>query len=102
ERVRLRVEGREAVQVRGDGAFLVACAHQVVEHRRLRRRQLLIEQPRLARVERRAERGALGGVRELSQGDEKLDVELADAPQLAASREEGDAELRQRIEVFAP
>src|SRR5262249_60494564 len=49
----------------------------------------------------RSERGAFAGIGELSQGDEQLDVELADRPQLAAARDQGDAEARQGIEVLA-
>src|SRR5205085_5730367 len=60
ERVGIGVEGRDALHVEGDLRFLVSRADQVVEHRGLGGRKLLIEEPRLAGVDRDPERGALG------------------------------------------
>ena len=100
ERVLQRVQRRERVDVQGQHAFLVAAADQVVEHRGLRDRELLIEQPRLARIDRRAEGGALAGIRELRERHEKAGVEIAHGPQLAPLRQQWDAQPREGVEVL--
>ncbi len=95
-----RVQRRERVDVETDGRLLVAAAHEIVEHRRLGDRELLIEQPGLARVDGRPERGALQRIGQLRQRDEEVHVELAYRPQLAPLGDEGDPQPRERIEVL--
>ena len=74
------MQRRECVDVETDRRLLVAAAGEIVEHRRLGDRELLIEQPRLARVDRCPERGALQRVRQLRERDEEVHVELAHRP----------------------
>src|SRR5207248_2249354 len=101
ERVRAGVEGCDALHVERDLRFLVPRADQVVEHRGLGGGKLLIEKPRLARVDRGAERGALGFLPEASESHHEVAIELANRPEGASRRDERDAQARERVEVLA-
>ena len=100
ERMGQRVQRRERVDVQGHQSFLVTPADQVVEHSGLRDRELLIEQPRLARIDRRAERGPLTRLRQLRERHEKAGVELAHGPQLAPFRQQRDPQPGKGIEIL--
>ena len=101
ERVRIRMERRDGLHVEGERPFLVAGSHQIVEHRRFHGRKLLVEEVSLARLESGPECGALGSVRELRDGHQQLDVELADRPEIAAGGNQRDAQARKRVDVLA-